>query len=186
MQSPKFHLRLTGKFLLPIVFILLIGALVSIYASYQYTINGLRNLIRSNLEQQTLSVAHNIDNWLSKALSDLAFFSKNQVFADALQQEGYFGRSARASALREMGRMASEHSSVEQVYLVSIDKEFLITPSGASSGLSEIIEQSDFFRPCEKVATPCPIRCYHMENRHGPGFLRRLLFSLKTGKYWER
>ncbi|MFW6303764.1 MAG: hypothetical protein ACOC2L_04010 [Candidatus Sumerlaeota bacterium] len=44
MDGSRYHLRLTGKFLLPIVIILLVGALVGIYASYQYSINGLRNL----------------------------------------------------------------------------------------------------------------------------------------------
>ncbi|MFW6303765.1 MAG: cache domain-containing protein, partial [Candidatus Sumerlaeota bacterium] len=90
-------------------------------------------------------MAHNIDNWLSEARNDLSFFSKDQVFADSLEGEGYFGRSARTSALREMTRMAQEHSSLEAIFLVSLDAEFIISPFAGGPEVIDILEDEALF-----------------------------------------
>ena len=140
-KKPKIYLRLTGKFLLPIVAILIAGAVIGLMASYQYTSDALKSSIRQDLEYRTLSIARNIDAWLIEIQHDLSFFSKEDVFKDALLTQSYLGRSARQSATVEMKRMANENTSMDQVYLLGVDDLVMISSQEGSQDIIDVVKK---------------------------------------------
>ncbi len=141
MKKSKIYLRLTGKFLLPIVAILIGGAVIGMSASYQYTSNSLKDRIRQDLESRTISIARSVDAWLVETQDDLDFFSKADVFKDALLEKGYLGRSARQSAVLQIQRLTEENPAFNHIYLLDLDKEVVISSEGSSQDSVGILKK---------------------------------------------
>lgn len=114
------RIGLQAKFMIPIVLMIVIGMGVSIATSYSRSTTAAKEAARERMHYHVLSAVRQLDIWIAARKTDLGTWGTNRVYRDALLEEGYYGKSARAGASEDLDKLIVGYPYYQQILLVDL------------------------------------------------------------------
>jgi C4-dicarboxylate-specific signal transduction histidine kinase len=120
---------LSRKILFPTLAIIAIGLLAVLVMEHLNARAIIRQELTKRLDREVALSAKLIDSWLQARMIDVAAWSSQEVLAEALTEEGYYGRSAREGAKELLVRLKSGYQQYESFFLVDLRGEIVAISS---------------------------------------------------------
>ena len=162
-------LKLRAQILVPTLLAVVIGMTVATLLSYQASKKALHSSIKKQMQQTTVALSKQIDNWVDDLASDIKSLANQDVMRAPLEQSG----DTTASANRVLQEMAKEYGSYEllaiadqngtvvaaseQRYVGELkiaDRGYFRTALGGEATISEAIRSKVSGEPAFVIATP--------------------------------
>ncbi len=162
-------LKLRAQILVPTLLAVVIGMTVATLLSYQASKKALHSNIKEQMQQTTVALSKQIDNWVDDLASDIKSLANRDVMRAPLEQSG----DTTASANRVLEEMAKEYGSYEllaiadrngtvvaaseQRYVGELkiaDRVYFRTALGGEATISEAIRSKVSGEPAFVIASP--------------------------------
>jgi len=162
-------LKLRAQILLPTMLAVIIGMTVATLLSYQASKKALHSSIKEQMQQTTVALSKQIDNWVDDLASDIKTLASQEVMRAPLEQAG----DTTSAANRVLQEMAKEYGSYEllavagrdgtvvaaseQRYVGELkiaDRGYFRTALGGQANVSDAIKSKISGEPIFVVATP--------------------------------
>jgi methyl-accepting chemotaxis protein len=162
-------LKLRAQILVPTLLAVVIGMTVATLLSYQASKKALHSSIKKQMQQTTVALSKQIDNWVDDLASDIKSLASQDVMRAPLGQSG----DTTASANRVLQEMAKEYGSYEllavadqngtvvaaseQRYVGELkiaDRGYFRTALSGEATISEAIKSKVSGEPAFVIATP--------------------------------
>ena len=143
------RLKLRTKFVIPIIFLFLVGMGLSSYITFSSVINKLESNIYNQVEQTAEFISTNLSEWVTRNKLDVKRWARQDIFIDAIP-ESFLGKAARKAAFPVMKRIQDEYEFYEAIYLCDFNGKVLVSSSPDKTG--NLIVGKDFF---QKARTDC-------------------------------
>ena len=135
-------LKLRAQILLPTILAVVIGMAITTLLSYRASKDALQSSIKDQMQQLTLGLSKQIDNWVADISSDIKTLSKQAVVQAPLEAAD---SAATADANRVLREMASEYGSYELLAVAGRDGTVVAASEERYVGELQIADR-DYFR----------------------------------------
>ncbi|QTA87380.1 methyl-accepting chemotaxis protein [Desulfonema magnum] len=131
-------MKLRGKILIPAVFLVLVGAGISVVFSYISSKNALESSIKCQISKTAESAAAMISYWIERNKIDMVHWSLQDDIKSSLE-DTYMGKAARKSAYSQMAALQKEYRIYTAIGLANAKGDVIAD----SFGTGEIRNISD-------------------------------------------
>lgn len=114
---------LRKKILFPTLLVIAVG-LVAVLLVFHFSARTVvQQELTKRLQREVQLTAKLLDKWLLARTSDVRLWSGQEVFVEALTEDGYYGRSARQGARQLLATLQNGYPFFESIYLAGSDGE---------------------------------------------------------------
>ncbi len=113
------RLGLREKFLVPVMLSIVLGMSAVVYLSYQRSASAIEDAVQHSLEREVRLTVNQIDIWIEARRTDLATWSQDVVFREAIVETGYYGQSAREGAVDSLAMLQVGYPYYEILFLAN-------------------------------------------------------------------
>ena len=138
-------IKIREKLLIPVILTIAVGMLSGFFYSYLSSTRAIEESIRNALERETLNTADLIDKWLGARHTDLLTWSMAPVFAEAMVETGYYGKSAINGANTLLQTLEKGYPYYDFLFIADPDG-FLIANSHRSTPKKYRVNDRDYFK----------------------------------------
>ena len=137
------RMSLRNKFLIPTILLLIIALGVSGAISYFQSRSALVTEVNKEITQLTESTTKVIDWWIRDKTQDLATWSKEKIYQDALK-DSFVAKSARKAATAQFVKLKDTYGYYETVNLADANGDIVAASDEKIIGKIKIAERSYF------------------------------------------
>ncbi len=117
--------NLSRKILLPVLITIAIGLISALLVTYLNARVVVQEELTKRLQREVQLSAKLIDNWLQARSNDIAIWSRQEVFSEALTEGGYYGKSARDGAKNLVATLRKGYPFYEGIFLANLQGEVI-------------------------------------------------------------
>ncbi len=114
---------LRKKILFPTLLVIAVGLLTVLLVFHLHARTVVQQELAKRLQREVQLTAKLLDKWLLARVNDVRLWSGQEVFVEALTEEGYYGRSARQGARQLLATLQQGYPFYENIFLASRDGE---------------------------------------------------------------
>ncbi|WP_028317772.1 ATP-binding protein [Desulfobulbus elongatus] len=117
---------LSRKILLPAVLVIALGLVLVLCIFHFNARTVVEQELSRRLQREAQLTASLLDNWLQARSGDIALWARQEVFVDALAEDGYYGRSARKGAQQLLASLHHGYPFYESIFLADRQGAILV------------------------------------------------------------
>lgn len=138
-------LKLREKILVPVVLTIALGMVAGFFYSYLSSTRAIEESVRKAVGREVRTTAQLMDQWLTARHTDLLSWSMTPVFAEALIETGYYGKSARKEAANLLETLENGYPYYDFLFIADTNG-YLISTSHRSTPKQYIINDREYFK----------------------------------------
>ena len=136
-------LNLLQKFLIPVVFLLVIGLSVSGVATYYYAARTIEQGVEERVDQTADFLLKSVQAWVLERRREIVNWSWTTVFENSLQ-EGFVGKAARKAASQVLDDLNKKYPFYEAINVADLSGIVIASSNKAALGVN--ILDRDFYK----------------------------------------
>lgn len=117
---------LRRQILLPALVAIIAGLMAILAIVHVSARTVVQEELGKRLQREVQLAAKLLDNWLQARSNDIAIWSQQEVFVEALTEEGYYGRSAQQGAQQLLATLQGGYPYYESIFLANRDGDAMV------------------------------------------------------------